>query len=365
MTYQLMTSWHKACSLQGVIHRANTPAAPGATTDMSTTAILDQYTVITTIHPKTRAVMLFEALPEWQLVLVGDSKSHPITETERLTFLSLDAQYLLGLNMSAASPTNHYARKNIGYLHAMAAGARIIYDTDDDNLPHADWQPPPDFQCAQVAQNASPFINVYRCFTSEHIWPRGFPLDEVNSAPPTLFASESKSIGVWQGLVDEDPDVDAIWRLVFNKRIVFERRAPVYLAAGQYCPFNSQNTFWSREVFPLLYLPTTVRFRFTDILRSYIAQRLMWEHSLHLGFLAPSVYQERNPHNYLDDFKDEIDCYLHIKPIVQLLDSLSLSGDYHRDLRTVYSALLRNRFVAENELQTLDAWLSDLDSIDR
>ena len=31
-------------------------------------------------------------------------------------------------------PWNHFSRKNIGYLYAIQQGARVIYDTDDDNL---------------------------------------------------------------------------------------------------------------------------------------------------------------------------------------------------------------------------------------
>lgn len=325
---------------------------------------LSQFTVITTVNPKTRGVAQFEALPDWELILVGDRKSAPIAQTKRLTFLSLEMQHGLGLGISALSPCNHYARKNIGYLHAMREGARIIYDTDDDNFPDAGWRAPPDFHCTRVVAGTGKFVNVYRHFTDVHIWPRGFPLDEIHNTPPLRLEQAQRKIGVWQGLVNEDPDVDAIWRMVWNKRVVFRHGDPICIDAGTYCPFNSQNTFWSREVFPLLYLPTTVSFRFTDILRSYIAQRLMWENSRHLGFMTTSVHQERNPHDYLGDFKDEIDCYLHVKPIIRLLDTLSLSGDYHRDLRIAYSELQRNRYVAKNELHTVNAWLNDLATIE-
>ena len=36
------------------------------------------------------------------------------------------------------------------------------------------------------------------------------------------------------------------------------------LGSGTISPFNSQNTLFTRAVFPLLYLPTYVTFRFTD-----------------------------------------------------------------------------------------------------
>lgn len=324
---------------------------------------MDRATIITTINAKTEAVTQFEAIPNWHVILVGDQKSQTISGADRLTFLSLEAQQLLDLKSSAASPLNHYARKNIGYLYAMSKDVQIIYDTDDDNLPTSDWQAPADFTCDQAVGGDAKFINIYRHFSDEHIWPRGFPLDELHNGKSGRPIACQRKIGVWQGLVDEDPDVDAIWRLVLNKRIIFRREAPICLDRGCYCPFNSQNTFWQRETFPLLYLPTTVRFRFTDILRSYIAQRLMWENGYHLGFLPPFVYQERNPHNYLEDFEDEIDCYLQVKPIVRLLDNLHLSGDFALDLYTVYSTLLRENYVTAGEMLTLQAWLADLDAV--
>ncbi len=321
------------------------------------------FMIITTINPVTPAVELFETQIDWNLILVGDKKSPPIADTQRMTFLSLETQLGLGMALGTASPVNHYARKNIGYLHAIDQGAQVIYDTDDDNIPYAHWCAPIGFRCDTLARSPSGFVNIYRHFTDEHIWPRGFPLDEILDDRLTYDTDCPTEIGVWQSLADADPDVDAIWRLTLNKDITFRRSDPVGIASGQYCPFNSQNTFWRREVFPLLYLPTTVRFRFTDILRGYIAQRLMRENGLCLGFMAASVRQERNPHNYLDDFKDETDCYLHIKPIVGLLDSLTLSGEYHQDLLTTYRALSQEGFVAAHELTTLEAWLSDLTAI--
>lgn len=74
-----------------------------------------------------------------------------------------------------------------------------------------------------------------------------------------------------QGLADENPDVDAIYRLTNDTPCYFDERAPVVLEAGTLCPFNSQNTATRRELFPLLYMPVFITFRFTDILRGLAA----------------------------------------------------------------------------------------------
>ena len=41
-----------------------------------------------------------------------------------------------------------------------------------------------------------------------------------------------------------------------------------------------------------MYLPTFVTFRFTDILRSYVAQPIMWNAGYRLGFTNATVTQK-------------------------------------------------------------------------
>ena len=48
---------------------------------------------------------------------------------------SLKTQKKLDFQSIKFIPENHYSRKNIGYLHAISNGAKIIFETDDDNLP--------------------------------------------------------------------------------------------------------------------------------------------------------------------------------------------------------------------------------------
>src|SRR5438270_335676 len=87
------------------------------------------------------------------------------------------------------------------------------------------------------------------------------------SSPSTL---ERKEIycPIQQGLADENPDVDAIYRLAFPLPLTFRTDRRIALGGSAWCPFNSQNTTWTREAFPLLYLPSYCSFRMTDIWRS-------------------------------------------------------------------------------------------------
>jgi len=320
---------------------------------------MKKYIVITTIHAKSLAIKEFEKFDDWHIVLVGDVKSVPIPSTERLTYLSIKDQLETGFTLASLTPENHYARKNIGYLYAIQNGASIIYDTDDDNIPYSNWHFP-DFKCNIICDSASKFINAYKHFTHEHIWPRGFPLDEIaNPETYSLRNDNSLQVGIWQGLADEEPDVDAIYRLVFNKSFKFNNNTPFCLPRNSYCPINSQNTLWSRELFYLMYLPNTVSFRFTDILRGYVAQRLLWQHNFLTGFTEANVYQKRNPHNLMNDFRDEIIFYTRTKEIVELLDNLPLSGSSPDNILSVYDVLQTMGIVHKSELKTCTRWLND------
>lgn len=323
--------------------------------------MIKKFVVITTINRKTEAIQKFEDLPGWHILIVGDKKTPHMDNSETTTFFSLAEQETSNLEIARLLPYNHYCRKNSGYLRAIHAGARIIYDTDDDNFPYNDWHVP-EFTSDTVLQGKDRVINVYQYFTDRFIWPRGFPLDALRDTTGEVMQTASqKLVGVWQAMADGDPDVDAIYRLVNGETLCFEKRPPVHLDQGIYCPFNSQATAWAEKALPFLYLPCTVSFRFTDILRGYVAQRLMWGQGLHLGFTSATVYQERNPHNLMQDFSDEVEMYLNVRKVMGILDGINLSGDALKDLYEAYRALCESGIVKLEELNIVSAWNRDFE----
>ena len=52
----------------------------------------------------------------------------------RIIFLSDEDQNQLSSMFVSRLPWHSFARKNVGYLYAIARGAKIIYDFDDDNI---------------------------------------------------------------------------------------------------------------------------------------------------------------------------------------------------------------------------------------
>lgn len=85
--------------------------------------------VVTTISPPTKTVQLLA--DKLSMFVVGDKKT-PKDWSYPGVWYTLDDSF--GFQIE-----NHYARKNIGYLRAMQAGAALIYDTDDDNFPNHAW----------------------------------------------------------------------------------------------------------------------------------------------------------------------------------------------------------------------------------
>lgn len=324
-----------------------------------------KFIVITSINQPTEAIIKFAAVVGWEMIMVGDEKTPRDWHQEGVTYLSPADQERLGYELHDFLPRNHYGRKMLGYLYAMNHGAEVIYDTDDDNLPTPTWGVPSFVGSFPKSPDHLGFINIYKSFTNQEIWPRGLPLDLVRDERATLkdesLVSADVNVGVWQGLADEDPDVDAVYRLTNNTPCYFRDRAPLVLGAGTASPFNSQNTAFQRSTFPLLFLPSYVTFRYTDILRGLVAQPILWQAGMNLGFHGATVVQKRNPHNYLKDFESELPCYLSARDaFATVMTAVNNENSVEDNLKQAYVALRDRKIVTPRELELLEAWLHDV-----
>lgn len=317
--------------------------------------------VITSINPPTKAVTAFAELRDSSVIVVGDRKSPSSYQVENLDFIRSGDEREELFEVSRFLPANHYSRKNIGYLWAMREGATVIIDTDDDNVPYDDYGFPPFDLLTDSIPEDNGFINAYNFFANQSIWPRGLPLRQIKrSDADTPLTQRSCDVGIWQGLADGDPDVDAIYRLTDDTPCTFERRDPLVLGRGTWSPFNSQNTAFKRKFFPLLYLPHTVTFRFTDILRGYVAQPILWSAGYELGFTHATVFQDRNPHDYLKDLVSEFPMYEHVDSLPGILmEAVDGGGTILQLLERSYLALVDHNIVASNEMEALKAWIND------
>jgi hypothetical protein len=303
----------------------------------------------------------------YQFIVIGDEASPKDFQLEGCRFYGLEEQYATPFKLARLCPTRHYARKNLGYLLAIAGGASLIVETDDDNLPYEEfWRERVRNQAVQTIE-AGGWVNVYRYFSEAHLWPRGLPLEHIKDEIRPFEALSVRDVDapIQQGLADENPDVDAIYRLVLELPQSFRKDRRLALNRGSWSPFNSQNTSWWRDAFPLLYLPAYCSFRMTDIWRSFVAQRIAWANGWSVLFHEPTVWQERNEHNLMRDFKDEVPGYLHNSAICEALDRLQLaSGVEHLgdNLQACYETLVSMSLVDRKELPLIAAWIDDLKS---
>jgi hypothetical protein len=321
---------------------------------------LNKYIVITSIFEPSKAIKLFSKLKDWKVVVVADKKTPSNWKYKNVIFLSVEDQKKLPFRIIKKLPWNCYSRKMIGYLYAMMNGADIIAESDDDNEPIKNWGALPINNDFDVAVRKG-FINVYKYFTNKTIWPRGFPLEDITKLDNKKTIRKNIKIGVWQFLANGSPDVDAIYRLVDNSNVIFNDRKPLVLSDNSICLFNSQNTFFKKETFPLMYLPSYVSFRSTDIFRGLIAQPIMWSQNCFLGFGKATVIQNRNKHNLLNDFKEEIPVYLNSKKIVDISQKCTNKNiSVYDNLISVYKGLYKENLILKEELGVLKDWIIDV-----
>ncbi|MDZ4152651.1 STELLO glycosyltransferase family protein, partial [Methylicorpusculum sp.] len=245
---------------------------------------------------------------------------------------------------------------------AIAHGATVIYDTDDDNaLSYDTLEYLPAQAELPVCQTAHVCVNPYAYFGQPRVWPRGYPLDHIQQKDIFTLATKKVCPFIQQGLVNNDPDVDAIFRLTRGEFVTFTHKEPLCLPIGTLCPFNSQNTIFHYQSLWGLLLPVTTSFRVCDIWRGYWAQRLLWDIGGALCFTAPNVIQERNAHNLMRDFADEIDLYLKGGALaIMLKDWCTHSAVFANRIHELTAHMAAQNFWGAKEIELVDAWIEDL-----
>jgi hypothetical protein len=302
----------------------------------------NRWIVITSIY-KPNQVILDNLEVGYSVVIVGDkktpSKFWQLKSFSRFHYLSVEDQELYFPEFSKLIGFNTYARKNIGYLFAIMNGATSIWDTDDDTYirPGALEQLTDLELCINFQLEGSGYFNPYAFFaTGSELWPRGYPLRSVAEDKYSNLNKfnvsklpEMPKLDILQTLVNLEPDLDAIYRMVIGDHIQdfdLDNRI-IHLGKNVISPGNTQSTLWMNpEKFKYLYVPRWVSFRFSDILKMYIAQTR--SRFAYAGFWSEQI---RNPHDYMIDFESEVTCYLNTEKVVELLlglESTSLAEIY-------------------------------------
>jgi len=348
--------------------------------------------VITTILEVNEAVVYFVANHNASLIVVGDLKTNHTEwdafqreRSESVVYLSPTTQRQLPFKVLRYIPWNHFGRKSVGFLYAIAAGCERIFDFDDDNhLQRPDgfvrvstWTR---YELNSKANDVHVF-NPYPFFQPTNdtfVWPRGFPLQFIrdertyNVDSPSWTLNHAKdedfeTLAVIQSLADHDPDVDAIYRMTSPLPIRFRREKSILLPPrGVYTPWNAQAVLLSKPAFFGLLLPVTVTGRVSDIWRSYITTRLLWETRYKMGFSSAFVTQYRNPHSYMVDFVDEDDLYNKVDDLLEALASWTSHGLDHLEdayVQLIEKLVFQTKILGEVDLLLAKAWVKDLQAV--
>jgi hypothetical protein len=325
----------------------------------------------------TDAVRALADQPGWKMVVVGDRKTPVSWSLPNVVFLDLKAQRSLGYQVLRYLPYDSYTRKTIGYLYAIQHGAKYIFETDDDNFPEYGvdgFQVSQDVVSRLVLATNNLTNNPYVHFGQSTMWPRGYPLERIGlSADRHYNICETRAPPIQLGVVNGDPDVDAIFRLSRRHkslplRLKFDHGAPPYvLPPRTFAPFNSQNTFFSARAFWAMVLSvTSVPDRAVDIYRTYWAQRLLWLIGDGVAFAPPSSIQIRNQHSDLVDAEDESLLYRDIGRYIQTLNEWECADDavFMFDcISSLSRHLVTKGFWKSRDADMVDAWLADLASV--
>lgn len=280
---------------------------------------MNKYIVTTTIFKPSNALIQFSKLEDWKLIVVGDKKTpHKYyNEMDNIIYMSPEYQEQKYSFLSELIGWNCIQRRNLGYIEAYKLGANIIATVDDDNIPYENWGKElflnKEITCEQY-YNTDKTIKIWDPISTtkyKYLWHRGFPLDLVKSKN-NLNKETTKIIPTIQAdFWDGDPDVDAIERLIYNVDCSFENEQFPF-CGNHISPFNSQNTFFTKDSIKDFFLFPFVG-RMDDIWGSYYSQSKGHK----VVYNKPTVYQERNAHDYINDFSKEVNGYINNKKLIE------------------------------------------------
>lgn len=288
------------------------------------------------------------------VVVVGDRKTPAATGEyladlvrrfgNRVTYLDVAAQEKLLRRWPALDIIIRYnciQRRNVGYLQAALDGAEVIVAMDDDNfVTEGD-----DYigrhlivgrqTSVPVVTHPDGWWNIcsrLACDPPRRFYHRGYPKSRQLFTPektPVIKTSTVHPV-VNAGLWLKNPDVDATTNIEEPVNVV--RMEPIdgqptcALAAGTWCPFNSQNTAFDVRILPAMYLVVmldTVRGyrigRLDDIWMSYFVRAIADQLGDAVLYGLPLVVQDRNPHNFVRDLAEELAGYILTEKIVEYL----------------------------------------------
>ena len=295
------------------------------------------YIATTTINEPTKALKLFAKNNKCKLIVALDKKSKNF-KLKNSIILSTRYQEKKWKKLSNLVGWNCIQRRNFAILEAFERGAKTIALIDDDNIPLNNWfkkiHVNKSFNCKEVITNKSIFDPVGYTNHS-NLWHRGMPLELVNNrkykTKKKILIKPDIQANFWNG----DPDIDAVCRMLYKPECKFKNNLFPFFSK-KISPFNSQNTILSRKVIEDYFLFPHIG-RMDDIWASFYVSAKKYK----IIYGEPTVYQQRNIHNLIKDFKDEY---------VGYTNSLDLVENLYKNAENIY------KFLPKKSALSFDEW---------
>ena len=265
-------------------------------------------------------------------------------------------------------PYNSGARKLLGNFIAYIEGYDTVIQIDDDNFIdkksnflgfHKRVGTTFDID---LTRSDDGWFNIYEYLIEEKnipFFPRGFPWSKRNYSKQIAEEKKlSKKIVLINGLVFEDPDIDAISRLFWPIRVIGTKKNTdknFGLFPGTWSSFNNQNTSTNRELTSVYFTPVCVG-RNSDIWTSFVMCKLTEVAGDVIAFGSPYVKQFRNKHDLWDDLKLELDNNMLTDYFTDMLKNIKLE-------KNSYMNMLFQLIDRSIEYVDLDSKLTESDKV--
>jgi hypothetical protein len=270
--------------------------------------------VTTTINPPTEAIEKFQAMKDYELVVIGDKKTPRDYHLDRGIYVTPEEQEKYDPVLSDAIGWNCIQRRSMGLLWAYDMKADIVAVVDDDNIPLEGWGEnllvgkDVEMDCYETDL---PAFDPVGATNHPHLWHRGYPLQLLPKRDYSKKTRKTVHVDVQADFWNGDPDIDAMCRMEHAPECDFNP-SHFPMCANKMGPFNSQNTFISRKCLKDYFMFPYIG-RMDDIWASYYLQakgyRTVWAKA--------SVCQLRNPHDLVRDMVQEYMGYENNLKLVQ------------------------------------------------
>ncbi|RNA31248.1 hypothetical protein BpHYR1_042459 [Brachionus plicatilis] len=302
-----------------------------------------KWIVINSEKPKIQALKKISSIENFRLVGVNMDIEQLDDSFSNVNFLSEEEQKQTFPQLYKLISENFYSRKMFGYLFAIKNGAKFIYDADDNKIHQVD-------------------INKHFNYMSESI---GLISDlvvtsknQINVFDPSEPIDRKKFILTKRKASLVQQTISSFQNS--SSEINFNPSAPSFqLQNGFFSNLNNRNSLYFYDSFWSLYLPHSVNFQLSEILRSYWSQVLMWIIDGNLEFIPSDSTEINSYQNFKSSYFDQIGKAL------EFLNKWKCEfGKKFKDCIIALSYdMAKNDFWSINEYKAIEAWLAELDNI--